>query len=276
MQECLLKKLQSAVIRAPLPGLIVHPTGLQLVQKHFTCCAAKGVMHDTVTDRTSFCSLNKRMALVAALSRQAYARGGTETDLLAESAATPIMPEITKCLSDIVNSKAKQGLAISAGEPGKNLRVAYAVALAAVWRFDIRAVVVELGQQSSLEAFVLSLNPSNDRQPELVIVAGIGRLWETQRLEQLDILIGAAHRGRMPLFACLEPFEVATEQEITAGFKRSVVKNRIKQLRGKHPFSFLSPGVRKQLASVCLGVDDAGVAVKKIPVKENRPLSPEA
>ncbi len=232
-------------------------------------------MHDTATDRTAFCSLNKRMALVATLSRQAYTRGGTESDLLAESAATPITPEITKRLSDIANNKAKQGLAISAGEPGKNLRVAYAVALAAVWRFDIRAVVVELGQQSSLESFVLSLNPGNERQPELVIVAGIGRLWETQRLEQLDIVIGAAHRGRLPLFSCLEPFEVTAEPEVTAGFKRSVVKNRIKQLRGKHPFSFLSAGVRKQLASVCLGVDETTL-VKKAPTKENRPLSPEA
>ncbi len=275
MQECLLKKLQSAVIRAPLPGLIVHPTGLQLVQKHFACCGAKGVTHDTVNDLTSFCSLNKRMALVAALSRQAYARGAPQSDLLAESAATPITPEIAKRLADIVNGKGRQGLAISAGEPGQNLRVAYAVALAAVWRFDIRAVVVEIGQQASLEQFVLSLTPCNERQPEMVIVAGIGRLWETHRLEQLDIVIGAAHRGRMPLFACLEPFEAATQQDENVGFKRSVVKNRIKELKGKHPFSFLSAGVRKQLSLVCLGVDEVAPS-RKSPAKENRPLSPEA
>jgi len=215
------------------------------------------------------------MSLVAALSRQAYARGSTEADLLAESASTPITPEICKQLSDIVRGSAKKGLAISAGDPGKNLRVAYAVALAAVWRFDIRTVVVELGQQASLEQFVLSLKPGNERQPELVIVAGIGRLWETQRLEQLDIVIGAAHRGQLPLFACLEPFELGAEPEVTAGFKRSVVKNRIKALKGKHPFSFLSHGVKNQLASVCLGVEES-LKVKKGIVKENRPLSPEA
>ncbi len=275
MQECILKKLQSAAIRASLPGLIVHPTGLQLVEKHFACCAGKGVMHDTKADRTSFCSLNKRMSLVAALSRQAYARGNTETDLLAQSAATPITKEITKCLNDIANGNGKQGLVIGAAEAGMNLRVAYAVALAAVWRFDIRAVVVELGQQASLEHFVLSLNPSNERQPEVVIVAGIGRLWEAQRLEQLDIVIGAAHRGRLPLFACLEPFEIVSDVEVTAGFKRSVVKNRIRQLKNKHPFSFLAPGVKKQLAAVCIGIEVMTTS-KKMPTKEKRPLSPEA
>jgi hypothetical protein len=275
VQECILKKLQSAAIRAPLPGLVVHPTGLQLVDKHFTCCAGKGVVHDVKADETAFCSLNKRMALVAALSRQAYARSNTESELLAQAAATPITKEITQTLDAIANAQGKHGLVISAGEPGMNLRVAYAVALAAVWRFDIRAVVVELGQQASLENFVLSLNPNNQRQPEVVVVAGIGRLWETQRLEQLDIVIGAAHRGRMPLFACLEPFEVAADIEINAGFKRSVVKNRIKQLKNKHPFSFLSPGVKNQLAAVCDGSKDSG-APKKMPTKENRPLSPEA
>lgn len=277
MSGCLLKKLQSPLIRAALPGLIVHPQGIQLVQKHLTCCAGKGVSYNPVTDQMSFCSLTKRMALVAALAKQTCMRGGKEPDLLARSAGTQITPEVTHRFAEISGKKSFRGLAIAAGETSKNIQVAYALALAAVWRFEIRAVVVELGHNASIDNFVLSLRPENERLPELVITAGIGRLWETQRLEHLEIVIGAAHRGGLPMFACLEPFEIsASVQEQPRSFRRSVIKNRIAALRNKHPFSFLAPGVLKQLAAICQGTElppGKRLASQKTSYK---PLSPEA
>lgn len=277
MPGCLLKKLQSPLIRAALPGLIVHPQGIQLVQKHFTCCAGKGVSYDAASDQMSFCSLTKRMSLIAILAKQTCIRGGQEIDLLARAAGTPMTPEVTQRFAEISDKKVSRGLAIGAGEKGINLQVAYALALAAVWRFDIRAVVVELGHNASIDNFVLSLRPENNRQPELVIAAGIGRLWETQRLEHLEIVIGAAHRGGLPMFACLEPFEVvSTPQEQPRSFRRSVVKNRIKALRGQHPFSFLAPGVLKHLSAVCQGADLPAIKRVSVPRINPKPLSPEA
>jgi hypothetical protein len=265
-------------MRAPLPGLIVHPTGIELVQKHLTCCGGKGVMHDQATDRTEFCSLSKRMGLVAALAQQICRRGVVtgQPDLLAQAAGTPITPEVTHIFLQAKDNKLKQGLGLSAGEGAKNIQVAYALALAAIWRFDIRAVVVELGHNASLDSFVLSLNQQNDRQPELVIIAGIGRLWETVRIEHFEIVIAAAYRGRLPVFACLEPFtdgKLATTAN--AGFRQSIVKNRIKNLREKHPFSFLSPGMRNQLASICSGVEEAKAVKRKGGGSFNKPISPE-
>lgn len=277
MAECLLAKLRSPLIKSPLPGLIVHPHGIELMQKHLVCCHGTGLMYDAGSDQTRHCSLTKRLALVASLARQASVRPDGDNTLLARAASTPVAPEVAQQFLSI-GTGGRKGLALTAGEAGRNLQVAYALALAAVWRFEIRTAVVEIGQTSSLDRFVLSLTQDNQRQPELVIAAGIGRLWETQRLEHLEILIGAAYRGQLPLIACLEPISPSGAVDDTAkpvGFRRTAVKDRIRNLRTKHPFDFLSAGVRSQLAAICLGAEKkkpAPSALKKAPTR----LSPEA
>lgn len=278
MAECLLTKLRSHLIKAPLPGLIVHPGGLELMKKHLTCCDGSGMMHDKASDETTVCTLTKRMALVALLARQAGMRDAGEGKLVARAAATPMTLSVIQQLEQIRAGGAK-GLALTAGEPAMTVQVAYALAFAAVWRFAIRASVVELGDNTSLDRFVLSLTQANGRQPELVIVAGIGRLFETQRLEHLEIVIGAAYRGNLPLIACLESWpdtqQSAQEPAQSASFRRSAVKDRLKSLRSKHPFDFLSPALRRQLSAICAGVEKDKPAPSR---KERAParLSPEA
>jgi hypothetical protein len=275
MAECLLGKLRSPLVRSPLPGLIVHPHGIELMQKHLTCCAGTGLMYDAGEDLTRHCSLTRRLALVAALARQASVRDDGDSTILARAAATPVAPEVIRQFTGI-SAGGKTGIAVAAGDAGQNLQVAYALALAAVWRFEIRTAVVELGKSASLDRFVLSLTQNNERQPDLVVVAGIGRLWETQRLEHLEILIGAAYRGHLPLVACLEKIPVPSEETpAPAGFRRSAVKDRLRDLRNRHPFDHLSAGVRSQLAAVCAGAEKkkaAPSAEKKAPTR----LSPEA
>ena len=288
---CLLASLANPRLTGVAPGLSVGEAGaLVATPEVFSCCAGRGLCLLPDRDLTVSCPLGAHLRLARRVEAAWSAACGTladpgaaaptvdsgapaagqpetGTDHPVPSAAHFLArlrqakpPRATapggwlELLASIARGERRRGLVLTEGAPlaAGSGDFAWALALAAAWRFRLSSQVVAFGRSN------LPLLPGrDDPTPDLIIVTGVHRLWDAHQADRLAMLIGYAHGAMRPLFVGINVgagalLEAGGEASSASGHQSAatLVRKRVDALKQRPWTSWLSAGDQARLASV--------------------------
>jgi len=253
---CHLARLGSWPGANALPSLDISREGTEWIltprANEFPCCQGSGLAQDSSSGAMRRCDLHRRIAMTRSILEQ-YQRTWS-------SHGVPVLPPLalddqswrglTGHLTSIARGDRPRGIMRMLPPPPPGLLqpgTLWTVALMATWRFGIRSHMVSLGRTPGTHQ-IPSL--SGDA-PGLVLVEGVDRLWQPERVAVIEALVSYAYRIGAVLW--IEVIQSpATEGAKPAGSVSQSVARRVSGLTQKPVWSWLSPDIYSKLHEVCV------------------------
>lgn len=273
--SCLLTALIEARLSGVAPGLMAGDGGLDLDLTLLSCCGGSGQFWSEASRRgleaVQICDLQPRIRMLGDLLREFFQRPlvPTSSHASGQDQASEIKsilnPDGKRFSSALARLKAvaqgeqQRGMlfgGMHAQDNRRNELLLMSVAVAAIWRFGLKVHWLDLRQPGTL---LIETPKAAVKRRTLLCAVGVGRLWDPNRREALQIALRLAEQAGWPLWLCLEADSTATKpgaSPAALGTKvgRHVGKAlaaRVAALRGLDPWQQIAPSDFASLQRHC-------------------------
>lgn len=250
ISKCTLNILLDTRVKGFYPGLEIDGGGIRLDETGFACCHGDGYFELEAKAEVYRCNLKTRLKNIQNLLLKMQKIWGSQG--LNELSQKEYHSKTLSWLKDFTSGKETKGLCLTTDVTKHTVDTAselWAIALMAVWRFDVRVHVISLGRTPIEDFFPLEPD-ADDNRPLICFVEKIDSLWKTDRVTDLETIISWCEKANVPLWA---EFLITEEQRKgpVRSKRRSPFSKRMNDLKKRSPEKWLQEDARSRLNSLC-------------------------
>lgn len=248
--SCLLKCLENPRFSGILTGLDLAGDVAMPIPKEFKCCSGSA-LRLAADSSVVRCGLTQRLQTVQELLRNFEANWGRQW--LPAVHGLPLATGHVQWLANYTAGHDLKGRCLEGLREPPRPGAVWAVALAAAWRFGLRAHVVTMG--ATKPAGFFPKEPKPDDQRRLVFfVERVDKLWVPERAFDFETLVSWCDRSAVPLWIeVLSDEKKADRHQAPSHGLASQFSRKIEDLKNKAPFSWLQRDCASRLDAVTDG-----------------------